>query len=84
MKLLIRNLSQTTTETELLAMFKVFGAVQYCNLVLDKTTGKSKCFAFVEIPSQGAAKAAMKTINGTTVAGNIVRVKKAAPKSPTA
>ena len=79
MKLLIRNLSRTTTEPELLALFTEFGHVQACNLVLDKNSGLSKGFGFVEIPKAGEAKAAMKAINGKLVDGNKLRVKKAEP-----
>jgi len=50
MKLLIRNLSRSTTEEELKALFEAYGRVQSCDLVLDKTTGDSKGFAFVEMP----------------------------------
>lgn len=79
MKLLIRNLARTTTEPELLALFAPFGYVQACNLVLDKKSGQSKGFGFVEIPKAGEAKAAMKAINGKLVDGNKLRVKKAEP-----
>ena len=81
MKLLIRNLARTTTEAELRALFEAHGAVQSCNLVLDKVTGDSKGFGFVEMPKPGEAKAAMKTLNGTEVAGSKIRVKKAEPKA---
>ena len=77
MKLLIRNLSRTTTEAELLALFEVHGVVQSCTLVLDKETGNSKGFGFVEMPKPGDAKAAVKTLNGKDVAGSKIRVKKA-------
>jgi RNA recognition motif-containing protein len=80
MKLLIRNLSRTTTEAELQAMFKVHGAVQFCNLVIDKKTGESKGFGFIEMPKPGEAKAAMKVLNGKDIAGSKIRVKKAGPK----
>lgn len=77
MKLLIRNLARSTTEEELQAMFEAHGTVQSCTLVMDKKTGGSKGFGFVEMPKQGDAKAAMKTLNGKDVAGNSIRVKKA-------
>ena len=77
MKLLIRNLARTTTEEELRAMFEVHGVVQSCNLVIDKETGSSKGFGFVEMPKQGEAKVAVNTLNGKNVAGNKIRVKKA-------
>lgn len=80
MKLLIRNLSRTTTEAELRDMFAAFGAVQSCNLVMDRDTGASKGFGFVEMPKPGDAKAAMKSLNGKDVAGSKIRVKKAEPK----
>lgn len=77
MKLLIRNLARTTTEAELRAMFEAHGMVQSCNLVMDKVTGDSKGFGFVEMPKPGEAKAAMKNFNGKDVAGSKIRVKKA-------
>lgn len=77
MKLLIRNLARTTTEAELRAMFEAHGAVQSCILVMDKETGSSKGFGFIEMPKPGDAKAAMKSLNGKDVAGNKIRVKKA-------
>ncbi len=80
MKLLIRNLSRSTTEEELKVLFEEYGTVQSCDLVLDKTTGGSKGFAFVEMPKSGEAKVAMKIMNNSTVAGNIIRVKKSEDK----
>ena len=83
MKLLIRNLARTTTEAELRAMFETHGTVQSCTLVMDKASGASKGFGFVEMPKQGDAKAAMKNLNGKDVAGNNIRVKKAESKPDT-
>lgn len=83
MKLLIRNLARSTTEAELRALFEALGTVQSCTLVMDKKTGGSKGFGFVEMPKQGDAKAAIKTLNGMEVAGNKIRVKKAEPKQDT-
>lgn len=76
MKLLIRNLTRTTTEEALRTMFEAYGTVQSCTLVIDKKTNTSKGFGFVEMPKQGDAKAAIKNLNGTNVAGNKIRVKK--------
>ncbi len=77
MKLLVRNLSRDTTEEELLALFAAVGNVQYCKIVVDNKTGKSKGFGFVEMPRAGEAKIAVKTLNLTDVGGNKIRVKKA-------
>lgn len=62
MKLLIRNLARSTTEEELLHLFEPFGTVQSCDLVMDKDTGESKGFGFIEMPKQGDGKAAMKSL----------------------
>ena len=83
MKLLIRNLTRNTTETELKALFEPFGTVQSCILVQDKDTGISKGFGFVEMPKVGEAKAAMKSLNGKDVANSKIRVKKAEQKATT-
>lgn len=81
MKLLVRNLAKTTTEEKLQTLFTQFGAVQSCNLVMDKETGKSKGFGFIEMPKPGEAKAAIKQLNGYKLAGNNIRVKKAEDKT---
>lgn len=77
MKILIRDLVRTTTGEELREMFEAYGRVQSCSLVLDKATGLSKGFGFIEMPKAGEANAAMKNLNGKLVAGNNIRVKKA-------
>jgi RNA recognition motif-containing protein len=81
MKLLVRNLARNTSEAALLEMFEAFGTVQSCTLVMDQTAGTSKGFGFVEMPREGEAKTAMKTLNGKSVDGQIIRVKKAGPKT---
>lgn len=80
MKLLIRNLSRTTTEQEIREEFEAYGRVQSCTLVMDAKTGTSKGFGFVEMPKPGEAKAAMKNLNGKLMAGQKIRVKKAEDK----
>ncbi|MBL4821537.1 MAG: RNA-binding protein, partial [Gammaproteobacteria bacterium] len=62
---------------ELQAMFEAHGAVQSTNLVLDKKSGESKGFAFVDMPKAGEAKAAMKHLNGSLLDDKKIRVKKA-------
>lgn len=77
MKLLVRDLDRTTTEAEIRTLFEAFGTVQSCSLVLDKETGDSKGFGFVEMPKPGEAKAAMKSLNGKPIGDCKIRVKKA-------
>ena len=75
MKLLVRNLSRSTTEQEIRILFSTHGRVTECNLVLDQETGKSKGFAFVEMPEESEAKSALSTLHETRVAKNRIRVK---------
>jgi RNA recognition motif-containing protein len=84
MKIMMRNLSRDTTEAELLILFKEYGDVQYCKLVIDKVTGKSKGFGFVEMPRTGEARAAIKELNYRDVGGNKIRVKKAEKRKESA
>ena len=80
MKLLIRNLDRLTTEEELKGLFLEFGTVQSCDLVMDKDSGASKGFGFIEMPKSGEAKAAIKNLNDKSIGGNKIRVKKAEDK----
>ena len=81
MKLLIRNLDRSTTEQELKGLFQEFGAVQSCDLVIDRDSGASKGFGFIEMPKSGEAKAAIKNLNNKTVGSTKIRVKKAEDKN---
>ncbi len=75
MKLLVRNLSRSTTEQEIRTLFSTHGSVAACDLILDQKTGKSKGFAFVEMPNDKEAKSAISTLHETRVASNRIRVK---------
>jgi len=83
MKLLIRNLARSTTEAELRTLFEAHGTVQSCTLVIDKKSGSSKGFGFIEMPRPGEAKAAVKMLNGKELAGNKIRVKRSDSKQKT-
>ena len=80
MKLLIRNIARNTTEASIRTLFESQGTVQFFNLVMDKETGSSKGFGFVEMPKKGEAKAAIKVLNGMELDGSKIRVKKAEEK----
>ncbi|WCE28469.1 RNA recognition motif domain-containing protein [Vibrio sp. SCSIO 43137] len=75
MKLLVRNLARTTTEHEIRVLFSAHGTVTQCDLVMDQETGKSKGFAFLEMPDENEAKTALNSLNMTSVAKSKIRVK---------
>jgi RNA recognition motif-containing protein len=81
MKLLIRNIDRSVTEAQLRALFETYGTIQSCDIVLDKKSGASKGFGFVEMPKTGEAKAAAKHLNGKDIQGSKIRVKKAETKA---
>jgi len=75
MKLLVRNLSRSTTEQEIRILFSAHGSVTECTLVLDQVTGNSKGFAFVEMPNEAEAKKALSNLHEQRIANNRIRVK---------
>lgn len=77
MKILIRNLERSVPEDELLALFTPFGQVESCTIVMDKETGKSKGFGFVEMTNPREAIKAIKGLNTLKVRGVGMRVKAA-------
>ena len=80
MKILVRSLERTVTQTELLALFQAFGTVESCSIVMDAATGKSKGFAFVEMPHGREAVKAIKGLNTLRLHGHGIRVKAAENK----
>ncbi len=80
MQLLVRNLARTTTEQEIRELFEAHGTVTECTLVLDKETGKSKGFGFVEMPDAKQAKLAKAKLHETRLGTNKIRVKAAQEK----
>ena len=75
MKLLVLNLDRLTTEEELIIIFKEFGEIEYCTVVMDPKSGSSKGFGFIEMPNANEAKAAIKNLSYKMVGRNKIRVK---------
>ncbi len=77
MKILVRNLERSVTQTELTDLFKPYGTIESAVIVLDAQTGKSKGFGFVEMPNPREAIKAIKGLNTLKVKGMGIRVKAA-------
>jgi RNA recognition motif-containing protein len=80
MKLYVGNLSYDTSEEDLRKSFGEFGTVDSVTVVMDKYTGKSKGFAFVEMGSSEQARAAMSGLNGKQLGDRTLKVDEARPK----
>ena len=79
-KLYIGNLSFDSTENDLQDMFTAFGPVNEVNLITDRTTGRSRGFAFVTMGTAEEAKVAAEKVNGVELGGRQLTVNEARPK----
>lgn len=81
-KLFVGSLPFVTTSDQLKEIFTKAGTVTDANVVLDKMTGKSRGFGFVEMATDEEAKKAIDTLNGTEVEGRKIFVSEARPQAP--
>ena len=80
MKLYVGNLSYNTTEDELREAFGAYGNPESVNIIMDRDTGRSKGFGFVEYSDDQAAKSAMSALNGRELGGRTLTVNEARPR----
>jgi cold-inducible RNA-binding protein len=79
-KLYVGNLSFDTSESDLSALFTPHGSVVSCNIIMDKFTGKSRGFGFVEMSNQAEVTKAIAELNGKDCAGRALTVNEAKPR----
>ncbi|MEW6038567.1 MAG: RNA-binding protein [Pseudomonadota bacterium] len=79
-KLYVGNLSYTITNRDLEGMFAAHGAVESANVIMDRDTGRSKGFGFVEMSNDKEAKAAISALHGKDVDGRALTVNEARPQ----
>ena len=77
MNLFVAKLSSSTTGDELQELFSAHGEVTSAKIIIDRETGNSKGFGFVEMPNDDEAKAAIAAINETELDGKEIVVKEA-------
>lgn len=80
MKLYVGNLSFDTIENELQDLFEQFGGVTEVALVTDRSTGRSRGFAFVTMSSATEGQAAIDALNGKDFGGRNLTVNEARPR----
>jgi RNA recognition motif-containing protein len=81
MKLYVGNLSYGVNDSSLRSLFEAYGTVQSATVVVDRDSGRSKGFGFVEMGDEDAKKA-MQALNGSQHDGRTIRVNEARPKNP--
>jgi RNA recognition motif-containing protein len=79
-KLYVGNLSYDVSNESLEEMFAAFGSVQSAQIVMDRDTGRSKGFGFVEMSSDQEAQAAINGLNGKEAGGRSLTVNEARPR----
>ena len=81
MNIYVSNLSWGTSSESLQNLFAQFGEVSSANVITDRETGRSRGFAFVELPDHGEAQKAIARIDGCAFAGMELTVNVARPKT---
>lgn len=79
MNIHVSNLDISVTEDDLRGLFSPFGEVSNVNVVKERSTGRSKGYAFVEIPNNSEADKAMKALNGTRFKEQLIKLSQAKP-----
>jgi RNA recognition motif-containing protein len=80
MNIIVLNLPRDITSNALAELFKPHGNIVSCEIMLDKVTGTSKGFGFVEMKTVAEGKAAISKLHNTKVSTNRIRVKAAEGK----
>ena len=81
-KLYVGGLPYSTSDTELEELFSAHGTVESARIVIDRMTGRSKGFGFVEMSTTAEAEAAKESLNGTDFGGRYLTVDEARPRRP--
>jgi RNA recognition motif-containing protein len=81
-KIYVGNLSFNSSDQDLAAMFREFGEVTSASVVMDRETGRSRGFGFVEMPDDSAAMQAIQGVNGKEIDGRTLNVNEARPREP--
>lgn len=75
MNLFVARLNSCTTTKDLQKLFEHYGGVNIVKVIIDKKTGRSKCYGFVEMPDNHEAHEALKELDNTLFHENIISVR---------
>lgn len=82
MNIFVGNLSFDTRDEGLREAFAPYGTVSSAQVVMDRESGRSRGFGFVEMPSDDEARKAISALNGKDLGGRPMTVNEARPKAP--
>ena len=78
----VGNLSYTATDEDLRSAFEGFGQIASARVIMDKETGRSKGFGFVEMSDDTSADVAIEKAHGYEMGGRALNVSEARPQAP--
>ena len=81
MNIYIGNLNYKVRENDLQQLLAEYGDITSVKVIMDRETGRSKGFSFVEMPDDAAAQQKIKKLNGTEYEGRALVVKEARPRA---
>ena len=81
MNIYVGNLSYSTTDDSLRALFEQHGEVSSAKVVENRETGRSRGFGFVEMPNDEEARAAIEAVNDTEFEGRTLKINEARPRT---
>ncbi len=84
MKIFVAKLGFKTTTEDLRQLYEQFGTVESCRVIMDRDTGRSKCYGFVEMPNDDEAYKAIVETDETEFQGSVLQVKKSRPVASSA
>ena len=76
----IGNLPRQATEEQIKAAFAAYGDVASVAIIMDRVTGESRGFGFVEMPNDTEAQSAIGGLNGSELGGRVINVNVAKPR----
>jgi RNA recognition motif-containing protein len=80
MNIYIGNISYSVDEQELGQIFSEYGEVSSAKIIIDRMTGRSKGFGFVEMPNSDEGRQAIENLEGKEINGRKLRVNEARPR----
>ena len=80
MNIYIGNLSFQAGDDDLLKIFEAYGEVTSAKIIIDRMSGRSRGYGFIEMPDDGAAQKAIDELNGKEIGGRALTVNQARPK----
>lgn len=82
MNIFVGNIAFTASEDDLRELFEQHGIVDKVHLIMDRYTGRSRGFGFVEMPSSDEARGAIEALNGASLHNRALTVNEARPREP--